>query len=1219
MLLFLFSLVLSGAAYFVYLNFYGGMDGLPVLPKAFLQTGDEAPIATPSEGISPTVIRLIEAFGQNSPEVQDRVAYTLRLEDRERGLVISSGQPVFRQEPSRFVTVSPFSIAFFAKPKPANQLAPGEVQEFSTFHAERAVLEFEREVANAQDLNGKAKLVGMELVSLPDMPSVDERRGFIEITNNQRSRDRSQYLVFRTTGPLFYSAPKAAPAAKPAELEAPHVWTSAPVVVVDRKNLAKPLRSRNWETASVSGDDLRGTDAISNILMGNTLPPPTITAIGMKIYLLPDENNTKSDKRNSTGFSGVRMIELGEKVQFNLWTDDSAGFPGSAAPSDIPVLAKVEPPEALLAVTGGLSDAFAIARQFEERSLMVIETLGSFRHDFSKNEAKFQAAPGVATGVPNHVVVARLSASGKQDNLYCQTLLINFADKKDAAKAPKSASGAGDGMKIKSLTATGPYVFVSIESEQLKARGNELVYTNEPATRSTTTTLRGAPVTTVREKNRLEGGADNVPGEIVLKSTEPDPKTKNPKQTTISVNSRGRLEIFDEASNANTLRATWGKSLTQSKEMIGKEEQDVLTFEGGSSFQDIQGGMQLSGDTLRLWLSGVAENGKTKGQKSQAQPLPQRVLAVGTVSAVSGDMQIDNTDQLTIWFRDIAAPKIEPAKQDPAIALNPPSPNSPLPGEQPKLATPLAQAPKASEEPAQPKPPVKIQARVIESWVTRYPMPEEPKKAVEIKLPDAKKQPTKTVLKYEVERTRCDDRVVVHQDPADPKKNPRGLDISGIKLNLEQSKAGSLMTVYGTSQTVAQVHFESLSLFGPVVVIDQPNNSANVPGYGKLIMPTTQEQAGTPRDGKPDEKVAEMEITWTKSMNFQGAKAFAEFIGNVRVTQQPVKVENPTGPLQPVRNQELAKPKPEPTPEAISRTRVVCHRLDTTFDKPIYFNQNRNKPKSKDSKEDTESAKIKTAVCTPMSETEAAQLPRDKVFTGVIYLDETINPVDGKYVKAQRIDAKMLEMNNDPKGRIVIATGPGEVRMLQLGSKDGVGNSPEPKKTAPKEPAPKESGEEMKLTLVKFPSRMVARDTAKRYQEARFDEGAQVWHIPSDNLNLQFTDHAPPKRTVYISCAERLTVSSTPSEKPGQPAQQEMEALGNGEFENDDYRGTSGKILYDGNKVIFEGTTERLAKFYKKRVGINNTHNTSARRIEYYKDGNVRYLETATGTFGSNP
>lgn len=1226
------------AVYMLYARVLGGIDGLPELPAAFLTPSLDQDVFIPETGVSPTQKRLEEAFGPASPEVLDNLAYKTKLEMRDKGIVLASGQPVFTPEPSRFVTVSPFSLAFFGKPKPAHLRQPGEVQEISTFHADKAILEFDRPVSSPQELGGKAKMIGMELLAVPDMPSVDVRRGQIVITNNQKSPDPGQFLVFRTPGPLFYRSPEhAAPSP-----DAPQIWTSASVEIIDKKNLPRPIRSNSSATASVSGDDLRHRQAISEILLGHTLPPPTILAEGMKVYLQSNDAKAGPEKRNNTGYSGVRLIELNEKVQMNLWTDGGSGFPGSENPAEVKPM-KIDPPALAGAIVGGLADAEAVAGRFEGKSLLLIETLGSFRYDFAASRARFEAAVVSNPALSNHVTLARLSASGKQDDLSCKLLVIDFAEPPDE-NAPKSAATAQParaGMKVRQLQATGPHVYVSVEAEQLSAQGTELIYKTSDRTRQNTTTLRGMPVVAVREGNRLEAGSPGNLAEVLIVSTEPAPGSKDRKQTKLNVNGPGRITIYDQASNESNLQATWGRSLSQEREVVGKVEQDLLKFEGGASFIDTKGDMSLSADRIWLWLSaglgqptpGAVASGPQNSVKKQASP--QRLLAVGNVRSQSTELHIEKTDQMTVWFRDVPPPTL-PETKPPAVAAAPAPKEKPtVPG--PPSTTPPPPVAVAAEpgkdnkpaapppEPEKPKPPVKLSARVIESWVVRYPVAA----VIDPKAPKAPApKPGSTTLKYELERARCDDRVVAHQEPADPAKNPRGLHIEGAKMHIDQSRAGSVMRVDGTNELWAQVHFESMSLFGPIVVIDQPKNEVTVDGRGALIMPSQSELGGGDSAGNKD-KPTDLEVHWARSMRFEGAKSRAEFVEAVQAVQQPSRDAGPREVAPPPRILPAAfvAPAEQKAPPiddgSWNRARLLCHELKVTFDRPIYFNNMRqSRGKSGTGKKDDETAKLKTASCTPMPDDEVSRLPADRQWLArkVIYLEETFAKT-GKTTKAQRIDAQQIDMKNDEREQQVFATGPGEVRLFQQGSKSDDFGKPTVPGIEPKAPMPdpkKSSTEdqEMKLTVVKFTSRMVAKDTRKVYQEATFDDGARVWHIPTENMNLVFDEHHPPKRTFFLECNEKLTVSSDKTKKE---PEQWMTALGNGTFRNDDYEGNAYKITYDNKVVVMEGAGERLAKLYRRRVAVGERNFQTARQIFYYKDGTVKLSESSSGSITPGP
>ena len=1203
------------AVFVVYDRFLGLIDGLPDLPVEYAEAAPNQTIEFDNGPVSPTYLRLQEAWGPNSPEVLDSIAYKIKNEQRDKGIVIASGQPTFAPEPSKFVTVSPFSVAFFGKPKPAHLRTPDDIPEISTFHADKAVLQFDREVRNVQDIGTKAKLVGMELISDPDLPSNDVRRGQIVITNNQRSRDPGQFLVFTTPGPLFY---RAFDSADPPPKDAPQVWTSAPVEVVDRRNLPRALRTPVPLTSPIDADELRARGAIADILQGTTLPPPTITAVGMKIYLNSQNANTPPEKRSNTGYTGVRAIEMSENVQMNLWTDGDSGLPGSEPGAAKPPAA--EPPLAAGGFAGGLIDGLAVNRTLDSKSLLVIKTLGAFHYNFETSQARFEAATAADPAAFNHVTAVRVNARGRQDDLTSQLLVIDFAEPDGKTSAPKNTQS----LAIKALTATGPHVYISVEADQLTAQGTELRYTTDAKTRKSFTVLRGTPVTTLKEKNQLEAGAVGQPAEVVIVATEPPPGSKEKKTSVIEVRGPGRMAVFDEATNSNNLLASWGKSLTQEKEKVGTVDQDLLKFEGGGAFVDTKGDMKIAADSLWLWLAPGEKAAPAKPGSSTSANLPQRLLGVGDVKSTSPEMVIQKTDRLTVWFRDVPPPPPEPL----AASRPEPKPISPVVPAPPTPGTPAPPDAKSQAAAEPPKPPVVLSARVIESWVVRYPVlnPIPVKKATE-----PVKAPAQPSLKYELERARLDDRVVVHQAPTDPAKNPRGLDVTGDVLNLTQTKAGSIMEV--TAKIQAQVHFEEMSLYGPFIRIDQPGNAVAIKGRGVISMPSQTDEAGN-----APQKPSRLVVFFAREMNFEGAKAKAEFYDEVQAVQEPdpdarrsIPEIAPTPRVlpvmlrQPAESGKIAPPPPEDD-GSWTRTRVLCHELKVTFDRPIYFNNYKRgggakpapkkpgQPAGKD-----EPAKLKTALCTPMPDEQANKLAPAvaSLARKVIYLEQTFSKA-GASLRAQKIVALQLDLKNEEREKEVIAAGPGEVRIMQPGAKDGFGPQPQkaPVPTAPaKTKAPAEE-QEMKVTVVRFISQMVAKDKNKVYQEAVFDRGGgRVWQIPSDDIDLEFLEHNPPPRTIFLASTESLKVSS--AKKGKDEVEQRMTAVGNGEFKTDEHEGNAHTITYDGNAVTLDGQGERLAKMSKRRTGVNNREFYNAKQIIYYRDGTIKTPGAASGAFSS--
>jgi hypothetical protein len=1159
-LLLLGGVLLFGGVYAVYARALGWLDGLPLLPARMLDRA-RGDFKMPPRPVSPTVLRLIEAFGPDCPERDDQ-AYPTKLEFRngESSVVLAAGQtPVFkgRDEPgANRIVLAPFSLAAFGKPRPAHLRRPDEVAEVSTFHADKAVLEFDRPISNPKDMN-EAKLVRMELVSEPEHALPDPRRGLVHITNNQRSADPNHALVVRTPGPVFYRDPKGT--ANPGD--GPDVWTDAAVEIIDRQNLPRGFAVASPPTAPARGPDLRDAAAVADILAGRRLPPPTVAAVGMRLYFEPKK--APADKnappgKGSSGFGGVRRVELLEKVLVNLWVDASQNFvsddkkpePARAAP-DRPAgpanpLVRPEPPPAAAAVLGGLVLGARVARQFN-KALVQVETLGPFAYDVEKNTARFDVVPQADPNLLNDVQVTRVPPRGGQHKLFSQVLELEFEGPPtgprpaEPAKAPDKKP-APDGPSFKRLHAwvytPGRYLTVSAEAEQLEAYGQDLVY-EQAANR---TLLQGAPLYAVREQNVLTAGSPQRPGVLVL---EPGPDRK----TVATVRGRGRIELFDAASNANTTTATWQTSLTQTKETVNGEELDLLTFTDGARFEQLDaddkapGGSKppfwIEGKVIKLWIRPGKADPEKKAEPG-GQPLPSRLQAIGDVSSHSADLDVEQAEHLNVMFHDVAPP---PQPKPPeAGPMAPAAPTGPPMGPQPPAEQP-------KEEPKKPKPPMKLRARVVDTWVVRYPV--EPRDAK--KDPKAEGEPkadpaARASMRYELKSAQCDGQVVVHQDPADPEK-PRGVDILAQTLIIEHTPEGSVMTVIGTEEKPGEVHHEATTIIGPRVVIDQLHNVAVVDGRGTLVMPASSDLGGT--ELKNPEVVV---VHWRDKMEFSGAKKTAEFIGKVSARQ--------------------------------GESWVVCHTLQVVFDRPVYFNrlqkaERKADPKDPGNPREKDSPKIDTVYCWPAPEDAADDRRESAVTFHEVRRDEA-----GRVAKVQLVEARELQLvaraideRGDPYQQ-VRADGPGTVRIWQPGQKDlaapppSAGPRPGPTVRGPGGPAslvpgaPHPPDTEMKLTVVTFGGRMAVRDRGKVYQEAEFRDTVEVVNLPADDPGLKVERRLPP-RSVLLRCDDRLTVSSY---RRGEgPPEQAMAARGNAYVRTDEYEGWGEVVTSDGPTVTLHG------------------------------------------------
>ncbi len=1232
----LFVLAVGGfaVAYLAYSQALGAVDGLPALPARFLTEASGQPVVV-NPPVPPTDIWLRQAFGDDALEVRDtRHTYTMRFRKRDSGLAVACGG--VDPNGTKFVTVSPISVALFGRP--TTQPKPGEVQDISTFHADKAILEFDRPVTNVQELTDKATLVGIKMIADPDLETheKDERRGRIWITSNQKSADPADLLLVRTVGPVFYEV---TPEGKPHDPEVAQVWTAALVEVFDRKTLPRPLHataplSVTVPTAALPRpDDLRKQGAVADILHGLTLPPPTVVAEGLKLYLLPEKQN----KRGGVGYSGVRELRLCEKVQMNLWVEGGGGLPGAAParpaepkgkgpnaapPTTDPKAAELllNPPQALTAAVGGGFDGVAIAERFRRKALLLVETPGPFRYDLEAATATFDIAPHAPPTGPNVVTVTRLSAADVADNLFCAHLRLdlNRSDDKPAKDGKLPAAEAREGgMSIRKLTATGPQVYISVAAEQFTAQGTELTHEQDPVTTVTTTTLVGSPVFADRENSQLRAGDATTPGRVEIVARDAPPGANEARHSTVTVRGPGRVEMFDREENRSTGQASWGTRMVHEKVTIGDRVLDRLTFDGGGTFADTDGEFKLTADKLRLWLAEKTGEPKPAGAKPDRTPpmVPHSLVADGNVDAKSPDMLVRHTDKLTVWFRDIPPPKPEPA-----VAVVAPKP-VPMPVPLPKAVLPPGEAKlQPVPDPKPPDPakdvpnPIHLSARVVETWVTRYPLPVvvAPAKVAGPEKPQPPGRPAGPAgqggLKYELERARCEDRVVVHQDPdpTDPAKPLTGLDIASSTLNLEQSSKGGVLTVTGTALDPAEVAFEDAKLFGRTVVIDQPNNAVHVPTGGKLKMLSGSDLAGGGDPSKP----SNMEVTWSTEMRFQGAKSFAEFVGSVVATQLSLPDPPKPGAVAPrpaavgTAPLELL-PAPKDRGEAspyVTRGTLLGHRLDVTFDRPVYFNQTRRADRARPAGDTapTGRPKLRSASVTTIPDDEVKQAG-GKVLKEVMFIEEVFDPANkNKYVRARVLRATQIDFSTREKDQTMDASGPGELRLLQ----------------PPENARPGEV--ETKLTVVTFNNTMKARDKGGVYREAKFDGFSRVAQVPTDDLKYPLEWHALPKAASTLECDDLLTVSTSQPTKDAKVAQR-MTAIGNAQFRNKDYRGYGGTVEDDGEKYVFTGTPNRPAQMFSTKSGVNGTPSHTAEQIHYRRDGGISTKGSSGGNIITNP
>ena len=305
-------------------------------------------------------------------------------------------------------------------------------------------------------------------------------------------------------------------------------------------------------------------------------------------------------------------------------------------------------------------------------------------------------------------------------------------------------------------------------------------------------------------------------------------------------------------------------------------------------------------------------------------------------------------------------------------------------------------------------------------------------------------------------------------------------------------------------------------------------------------------------------------------MKFQGALKIAEFFGKVSASQ--------TG------------------------AQVTCHVMRVIFDRPVYFTQtNRPNAPAKPSTPlpngqkalDDDKPKLDVVDCYPAAG-DTADSPQERIVT---FVQEERDPTTGRMIRQQRIEAQELRLEalardqgeSDPYRRVT-AYGPGIVGAWAPGSlnDDAPGRpSPMPRPgQSPPGPAPVE----MKLTIVNFANRMMAKDKGDRYKEATFFDSITAIHIPTDDPNLDVKLYQLPSQAALLTCRDRLVVWTVKTDK--EQARQSMYAYGDAYIQNEEYEGSGEEVQSEGKIVRIYGRKIRLARIKSRQGGTEQAGET---------------------------
>ncbi|MCX8140410.1 MAG: hypothetical protein N3E46_12085 [Gemmataceae bacterium] len=1256
LLLLVLSLVVFGLAYGSYAHFFGWLDGLPVLPERYLIPA-QGEFRYPEQPVTPTLELLKQAFGEHSPEVES-LGYPTRLAFRrgDTTLLVACGRPPAQPDSHR-VTVAPFSAAVFGKPKPPHQLQPGETVEIATFHADKAVLEFDRIIRTPTDMN-EARLVRLELISDPEaaVSRSDPRVGIVHMTHNQRSLDPNRWLILRTPGPVFYRDNRVSPNMP---VLGPDIWTDAPVEIVDRANL--PRRDGGPVTyASTPAAEIRQPSVVAAILAGERLPPPTVTAVGLRVYLQPRSPETGGKPKTPPSvssrpgpFSGLRRVELLEQVRLHLWMEaGGASLLGMQRTPAVPV----EKIPAVLASAGGLVAGHQHLIQ-HHRELLQVETRGPFLYDVEKNTARFEVLPQVAPHLPNDVQVTRIAPAAGIQSLFTQVLELELEGGKPAASPPAAgtavanvpprtapASAPPSTHRLRRLHAwtytPGRILTVSSEADQLHATGTDLVHDAQQQR----TTLTGTPLIAVQQRHVLTAGTPQKPAELIWEpdpgsardsGTPPTPAAPRPfvseRRHRLTVRGAGRIEMHDPE-REGTVSASWQESLTYQADPTADVPSDVITLTGSARYEDPGADYRLQANLLRLWvkrsrhaMTDPARRGpspdRPEASGTQSTPaLPTRIQALGNVSAHSAELIIEQTDHLNVLIRDASPPDETSRGPRNQVVQGPPPPGQtassrpagppqPPAGDRGKAGdASAASAPRtpgrAEETPAQSprKPPLKLRARTIDTWLARTPerLPASGTKGPSpLVAPPAASPPQKT--------------------SANPPLGAASEKIT-YKYTLERARCEGMVSVHQDPADPSKVR--GTDIRGSLLLIDHTPEGSILTLHGWDNRPGELHHEGTSLIG-PWIKIDQVHnLAVIEGRGSMAVPATTDLAGNTLSKTEPIVIHFRDG---------MTFKGALRTAEFFGRVSVAqgdsgltCHTMRVIFDRPVYFATLRSPSERSESSPaprqpngtsprpaapDASSSSLPGPPQASSSQRTAAEdnprieavhcypSPADTAEhfreTLVYFHQVERDAATGRLLRQQQLEAQELTLL--AQARDTEQSAP--YRFLEAHGPGVVRIwGPGVSEVAPSgAPAgsPSAPAVEMQLTIVQFSRRMIAKDKGRNYKEATFYDNVQVVHVPTENPHLEIKRPELPPRAVLLTCQNKLVVWTY--RRGEEPPRQHMHAYGNAYLQSEEYAGSAEVIKNEGKLVILEGSGAAPATIRKRFRGDEQT----AQRIIY--------------------
>lgn len=986
--------------------------------------------------------------------------------------------------------------------------------EINTLKCDKAYIRFDRPITSLSP----SEMNGRKIVEAQLFGAPPETP--IRITNNRRTISTVDDLVVTiNAGPLYY---------------------------IEKTQIVKTAEHVHIEDGEKTFRD------------GRLIPPKAvIDAEGMEMELAtspppPRPGYFVAAKSKNDSISGVKRIVLKEAVDMNLGVSGGTPFPGPGSDKS---------PNRAKSANAGKNPAP------QEPARILINCPGRFEYLLFKDhdEARFDVVDeGELPISPQDVTVQRLNGEEiGNDMLVCKHLELRIKrgnNETPAAKDAKSSPTDEQGLEIETAHATGPYVTLTSDAEKLDAHGNDFFHDNLQKL----SILKGTPYMEANKEDNLIQAPELRIRDIPLAvAAAPVPgagnKATNATAKTyqqVEASGPGSIHMMSKTSNKRTTHAYWNEKLVSTHDR--ERDLDLLILTGSARFEDTEHDQFLKAETLNVWLLPNEKKEATAGSPAavakaspqtpspsaakQTAPVkpasssrrPHHIEALRNVFTRSNEMNIHDAARLVVHFIDVPLDRMPPptsTKDKPAAQPldrkpSPPPAASPTPPLAPPTTTkgnapgpaktnPPGQAPTAPPRPGpDPSRPIDLSARSIEARVLRC---EE-----------------RMVLDHlwaeggALEQLDKRGGVRVRQEPPAPEPGkPRedGVDIECNTLNMTCTVDGNILVVTGD---LAHLQMNKIHILGPEVHIDQVANKVWVEGRGVMQM-----QSNTTLENKPLEHPVPLIVHWKDRMLFSGI--FAWFDGDIQAEQ--------------------------------GKSLLACQHLQVIFDRPISLKQGMH---------GDQPAKVSKLVGDEEVRAEDQTFVGDKLEKYQMLLGSAIAM---KTLPREDESSSSAAKANDANE--VKLTGPGSVRILQRGGSEMGGLPGTPSPTPPRPPGsvkPSETGQEMKLTFIRFEKLMQANSLTN---VASFWESVRVLNMACDDPHREIDLDAIvsselPTGAMYLRC-NQLKVGTYQKQVSATPKQvrtyQVMEAKGQVVVESQEFTAQCDFMTFNEEKdtVTFHG------------------------------------------------